>query len=276
MDYTNSDQLIFVLASPAGGGYRLGRILCCFDNVFWYACVRNGMFPYSIFRKDPNKPRLAASKVKGRTVSKYHFDRRTQTGMIPLLGERIEKFWKDDQLETFYKENWNNEFKIAGGPEILNIGTSILWVLHDIPSNLENRFPNAKIINLLDDDIHAVIDRYMSTTALFPFKIENTNLKPLEDNHVSKELAALEKFNAAPTYRDYWAWTTKGVAVYNDTFKEDYIKYVSSIIIDQQQELEKENPKYLTVTWDTLDIESIRKFLDAKAVDPNYIKLINC
>jgi hypothetical protein len=27
MDYVNSDQLIFVLASPAGGGYRLARII---------------------------------------------------------------------------------------------------------------------------------------------------------------------------------------------------------------------------------------------------------
>ena len=274
MDYTKSDQLIFVLASPAGGGYRLGRILCCFDNVFWYSCVRNGMFPYSIFRKNPNKPRLAAAKVKGRTISKYHFDRRTQTCMIPLLGERIEKFWKDNQLETLYKENWNNEFRIAGGPEILNIGASILWVLHDIPSNLENKFPNAKIINLLDDDIYSVIDRYLTTTALFPFKIENTNLKPLEDNQVSKDLAELEKLNANPTYRDYWAWTNKGVPVYDNLFNEDYIKYVSSIIISQQQELTKENPKYLTVTWDTLNIESIKQFIGASSIDEHYKQLL--
>lgn len=232
------------------------------------------MFPYSIFRKNPNKPRLAAAKVKGRTISKYHFDRRTQTGMIPLLGERIEKFWKDNQLETLYKENWNNEFRIAGGPEILNIGASILWVLHDIPSNLENKFPNAKIINLLDDDIYSVIDRYLTTTALFPFKIENTNLKPLEDNQVSKDLAELEKLNANPTYRDYWAWTNKGVPVYDNLFNEDYIKYVSSIIISQQQELTKENPKYLTVTWDTLNIESIKQFIGASSIDEHYKQLL--
>jgi hypothetical protein len=274
MDYANSDQLVFVLASPAGGGYRLGRILCSLDNVYWYACQNNGLHPWSVVRSNPNNPSPAPSKVKGRNISKYHFDRRTRVGMIPLLGERIEKFWDTDQLGILYKENWNNEFKMSGGPEILASGKNILWVLHDVPRDLESRFPNAKIVNLLDDDVYAVIRRYLTTTALFPFKIENANLKPVEDNQVSRELSELEKLNATPTYRDYWAWTNKSVPVYDNLFNEDYIKYVSSIVIGQQQELAKENPKHLTVTWDTLDIESIKQFIGASSIDENYKQLL--
>jgi hypothetical protein len=274
MDYNNSDKLIFILASPAGGGYRLGRIISCFDNVFWYSSKGNGLFPWSIFRKNPDKPSLAPSKVKGRPISKYHFDRRTSQGMIPLLGERIEKFWNTDQIDTFYKENWNDEFIKAGGPEILNSGKSILWVLHDTPQALESKFPNAKIINLVDDDVYSVIQRYLTTTALFPFKIENTNLKPAVDNEVSKNLLELEKVNPAPTYRDYWAWVNYGQSEYSHAFDEEYIKYVSSIVLDQQQELIKKNPKYLTVTWDTLDIESIKEFIGASSIDANYPLLV--
>jgi hypothetical protein len=275
MDYVNSDRLLFVLASPAGGGYRLARIISCFDNVHWYSCQNNGLHPWSVVRANPENPSLSPSKVKGRNISKYHFDRRTENGMIPLLGERIEKFWESHELDVFYKENWNKEFLISGGADIVASGKYVLWVLHDIPETLENKFPNSKIISLLDDDVYEVIRRYLTTTALFPFKIENRNLKPIVDNQVSKNLSELEKLNPNPTYRDYWAWTTKGVAEYSTVFNEDYIKYVSNIIFHQQTEMSKENPKCLNITWDSLDVNLIKEFIGAGSIDPNYINLIN-
>jgi hypothetical protein len=275
MDYTNSDRLLFVLASPAGGGYRLARIISCFDNVHWYSCQNNGLHPWSVYRADPKNPSPSPFKVKGRDISKYHFDRRTKNGMIPLLGERIEKFWEVDELDILYKENWNNEFLTSRGADIVASGKYVLWVLHDIPTTLQNRFPNAKIISLLDDDPYEVITRYLTTTALFPFKIENKNLKPIVDNQVSKNLSELEKLNPNPTYRDYWAWTTKGIAEYSTLFKKDYTTYVSSIIFHQRTEMSKENPKCLKVSWDSLDIDLIKNFIASESIDPNYIKLID-
>jgi hypothetical protein len=162
----------------------------------------------------------------------------------------------------------------CGADDILDSGKKLLWVLHDLPADLD-RFPNAKIINLVDRDLEQVIDRYLTTTALFPFKIENRNLKPIVDNQVSKNLLELEKLNPNPTYRDYWAWTTKGVAEYSTVFNEDYIKYVSNIIFHQQTEMSKENPKCLNITWDSLDVNLIKEFIGAGSIDPNYINLIN-
>lgn len=270
MDYTNSDKLIFILASPAGGGYRLGRIVCSFDNVHWYASKGNGLFPWSVVREDPNNIRPSASRVKGRTISKFHFDRRTDLGMIPLIGERIEKFWNPQDLDKFYNEVWPEEFKRSGGADILAQGKNLVWVLHDTPEDLEKRFPNAKIIKLIDNDIRSVILRYLTTTALFPFKIENVNLKPSTNNELSESLIKLNEFNKTPTYRDFWAWSNKNVPFYDDSFKSEYIEYISKLISYQQQEMQKENPKYHTVTWDNLNLDSLKDFIGAKSINENY------
>ena len=263
MDYVNSDQLIFVLASPAGGGYRLARIICCLDNVYWYEAKLNGKYPYSIYY---------TPELKGRDISPYHFDRRTTKGMVPLIGERVERFWHDP--EAYYSQVWPREMQHCGADKILDSGKKLLWVLHDLPTDLD-RFPNAKIINLVDRDLEQVIDRYLTTTALFPVSIENPALKPKVDNAYTTVLKGLEQINPTPTYRDFWMWETYQIAVYSTAHDNEYREYVSELIKTNDRSLIKENPKHLTVTWDTLDIESIRTFLDADVVDPNYIKLIN-
>ena len=100
-------------------------------------------------------------------------------------------------------------------------------------------------------------------------------MKPTSNNQVSKQLLELEKLNPNPTYRDYWAWINKGVADYSTVFNEDYIKYVSEIVLDQQKELAKANPKCLNITWDSLDIDLIKEFIGSGSIDPNYSGLIN-
>lgn len=263
MDYINSDQLLFVLASPAGGGYRLARIISCFDNVHWYEARLNGRYPYSIYY---------TPELKGRDISPYHFDRRTPEGMVPLIGERVERFW--DDVNEYYNTVWPSEMDRCAAHKILNSGKHLLWVLHDLPQDL-SRFPNAKIINLLDTDLENVIDRYLTTTALFPVSIENPALKPNVDNLYTEKLKTLEKQNPAPTYRDFWAWTNYGVPVFQDEYTAVYRKYVSAMIKSRDTMQIKENPKCLTVTWDSLDINLIKNFIAAESIDPNYIKLID-
>jgi hypothetical protein len=265
MDYNNSDKLIFVLASPAGGGYRLGRIISCFDNVFWYEAIRNGKYPWRIFSSD---------QVKGKDISPYHFDRRTNINMIPLLGERIERFWNNQDLSELYNVNWSKEMDAAGAGDILVSGKSLLWVLHDTPEYLLGRFPNAKIINLYDENVTDVINRYLITTALFPISIENVKLKPDYENAHAAAIKKLEVLNPKPTYRDFWAWENKGVPVFEDSMVEEYKEYISVMLTDQHTKRIVKSPKYLSVSWDSLNIDTIKEFIGASSIDANYVSLI--
>jgi hypothetical protein len=192
--------------------------------------------------------------------------------MVPLIGERVERFWHDP--ERYYSQVWPREMQNCGADKILNSGKKLLWVLHDLPTALD-RFSNAKIINLVDCDLEQVIDRYLITTALFPVSIENPALKPEVDNTYTITLKSLEQINPTPTYRDFWMWENYQTAVYSTAHDKEYREYVAKLIKNNDRSLIKENPRCLTVTWDTLDIESIRTFLDADAIDSNYIKLID-
>ena len=263
MDYINSDRLLFILASPGGGGYRMARIVSCLDNVHWYQAIRNGRFPWRIF-SDPT--------VKGKDISSFHFDRRTPTGMIPLVGERVERFWNDTNLDEFYNSVWSPAMEETAR----DIDEKYIpWVLHDTANYILDRFPNAKVINLVDTDITKIINRYIETTAVFPIKIENKQIKPSTRNEFSKQLDELEKVNPEPTYRDFWAWTTHSEPVYLEQFDAEYLEYVSIMLTVQHAERIKENPKYINVTWDNLDINAIMNYLGAKSIDENYIKLLN-
>ena len=267
MDYINSDQLLFITASAGNGGHRLGRIISCIDNVYWYANEKiNGINPWDIFPSD---------LVKGKNISPYHFDRITDKGVIPLLGERAERYWLEDDLDTFYNQKWPAAMASAGADQIINSGKYVLWVLHDTPQYLLTRFSNAKIINLIDTDIDYVIDRYLTTTALFPITINNKSIKPDYVNLYSIILEDLKAINPDPTYRDYWAWERYNIPVYLEEMNFDYRSYVSDLINKQHNARIKENPKYINVTWDNLNIDLIIDYLDASSINKNYIELLH-
>jgi hypothetical protein len=273
MDYSNSDKLIFILASAGGGGHRLGRIVCCFNNVFWYEAIRNGKYPWRIFPSD---------QVKGKDISPYHFDRRTNTDMIPLVGERIERFWNAEDFNTLYSTVWNQQMSAAGADAIISNGKSLVWVIHDTAEYILAKFPNAKIINLVDQDINYVIERYLKTTALFPVTIENRNLKPgyvnrhaqlIDDLLIAR--APLSACQDDPTYRDLWAWEYNQQPIYTEDLDSEYKSYISTLLKAQHIERIKESPNYINVTWDNLNIESIKSFIGATSIDENYKFLLN-
>jgi hypothetical protein len=267
MDYVNSDKLIFVLANPGSGGYRLGRIVCCFDNVYWYETQNNGTHPWSLFFSD---------KIYGKNITPNHFDRTTKHSNIPLLGERIEKFWKSEDLEKFYTVKWTAVMARAKADEIINQGKSIVWVLHDYPEYLLSRFPNAKIINLIDTNLEETIDRYLETTALFPIIINTIRLKPTKGSHseYTAALYSLSRVKKTPTYRDFWAWEYKNNSVYTDDMKDEYREYVSSLIYKRHKITNVESNRYLNVSWNTLDIQKIKEFIGATNIDENYVNLL--
>jgi hypothetical protein len=267
MDYANSDKLIFILASPGGGGHRLGRIISCFNNVYWYHNkTHNGVTPWDVFYTE---------LVKGKIISPHHFDRRTTKNMIPLMGERIEKFWADEFVHILYETRWPDAMAAAGADEILNEGKHLVWVLHDTGDYLLSRFPNAKIINLVDPGVELIVDRYINTTALFPINIENKSLKPIagKESKFALSLAKLLDINPISTHRDYWAWLMHGDTVYSSVYDSEYRDYVATILTTQHIERIKKNPKYINVTWDNLDLELIKSFIGATSIDLNYKNL---
>lgn len=267
MDFINSNRLLFVVASAGGGGHRLGRIISCIDNVYWYADKKtNGINPWDIFLTD---------SVKGKNISPYHFDRITPKNIIPLLGERAERYWFEFDVDQFYTQVWSQSMYAAGADEIINSGKYVLWVVHDTPQYLLARFPNAKIINLVDKDIDTVIERYLKTTALFPIVINNKSIKPDYLNDFSLSIEELKAINPSPTYRDFWAWNQYTLPVYIDKLNVEYKSYVSNMLNKQNAERIKENPKYINVTWDDLNIDSIIKYLDATSINKNYIDLLH-
>ena len=267
MDYVNSDKLIFVLANPGSGGYRLGRIVCCFNTVYWYETQANGRYPWSLFLSDD---------IYGKNITPNHFDRTTKYSNIPLLGERIERFWRTEDLEKLYTVKWPAVMDRAGANEIIEQGKSIVWVLHDYPEYLLSRFPNAKIINLIDTNLEETIDRYLETTALFPIIINTIRLKPTKGTHSEHNAAvyALNRVKENPTYRDFWAWEHKENSIYTDDMRDEYRAYVSELIHERHRITNVESDKYLNVSWNTLDINKIKSFIGATDINENYVDLL--
>jgi hypothetical protein len=258
--FKNSNYL-FILANPGAGGHRLGRIISCINNVYWYSHDRNGINPWDVFFTD---------KVSGKSISQYHYDRLVGKQSIPLLGERIERWWYPEDVDYFYSNIWAKE--IEEFQPMLET-KYIHWVLHDSPTHILARFPNAKIIALVDTDIDAVVDRYLETTAKFPCYYHHKNLKPnyMNDYAVSVELVQQKEKTA--TERDLWIFNNYYSVNDYDT---DYRNFLYRKITEENDiRNQLSDPRYIKITWKTFNIDQVIEFLEATGVDPNYKKLLN-
>jgi len=266
MDYINSDRLLFICAFPGGSGYRFGRLVSCFNNVYWYANRRNGDVPWQfVFNKE----------VKGKAISPYHYDRRTSKNMIPLMGERVEKYWNSTDLDQYYTTIWASLMEASGAKQLIEQDQYISWVVHDTPLQLSKRFPNSKIINLIDDDVGAVVERYKETTALFPASIENSYIKPKYKNDYAVSLEELEKVNTSPSYKDLWAWQTFKIPKYFRKLDSAYVAHLTEYMQDlSKQKQVQDTENILTVSWKDLDIGVVKTFIKADSIDPCYLELL--
>jgi hypothetical protein len=186
--------------------------------------------------------------------------------MVPLVGERIERYWEYSDFDTYYRI-WNHYMNTSGANDIMNNGQYISWVVHDEPEYLLARFPNCKIIHLKDPA--NVVERYLETTALFPIAIHNPLLKPKYLNDFAQDLEELFITNSNPTHRDYWAWSRFNASHFPDELKTPYRLSVTRMINNPQ----KNTPGVLNVSWDDLDINSIKEYLNSNSIDSQYEKL---
>lgn len=252
MLYDKDYNFLFILANQGAGGHRLGRIISCLDNVYWYSSKHNGIDPWDLFLDEA---------VTGKLISQYHYDRTIGNSTLPIIGERILKWWNFEDHKNFYTTTWLTEFNKLSLPSNMLIH----WVLHDSPQDLHKIFPQAKIISLIDTDLDIVTNRYMQTTAKFPCAIKHFNLKPSYKNDYA---TLLEKLGN-PTEEELWFYVNSNYT------RDDYFNHIKenlTLLNNVRQSYTHKN--YLTVNWETLDIDIIKMFLDSKNINPYYKNLL--
>lgn len=250
---------LFILANPGAGGHRLGRIISCFDKVYWYSAGRNGYTPWETYIHD---------KVLGKSISEYHYDRYIGERQVPLVGKRIEQYWLPEDHDYFYKQIWVKQIRDPAVTKVIS-NNYIHWILHDLPEPLLVRFPNAKIISLIDDDVNAVVDRYLKTTAKFPITYRHIGLIPDYETEYRNKVKKLLALNQSATEEDFWYFNNPGKT--EKSFKKDIQQQLNTC-----NNLRKkfQHPNYLTVKWTNLEVELISNFLSCKNIDTNYTRLL--
>lgn len=256
MIVSESPNLLFILANAGAGGHRLGRIISCIDNVYWYSSENNGINPWDIFFDDI---------VSGKNISPFHYDRLINNKQVPLVGERIEKWWKETDVDYFYKNIWYNEFLTRDFSDILE-QNYLHWILHDTPGSLLSRFPNAKIISLIDDDVMLITKRYIETTAKFPAYLKLANLKPDYLNDYAKIIEELKTIKETPTEYDVWAYHK------NNRSYEEYV--YNMLDLKNRQRIAFSHPNHLKISWEYLYLTNILNFLGSKNIHMNHKNLI--
>lgn len=251
MLYDKDYNFLFVLANQGAGGHRLGRIISCLNNVYWYSSKNNGLTPSDVFYNET---------VAGKSISAYHYDRTIGTSTLPILGERILKWWNVEDYNIFYKDYWLSELKKISLPDNMIMH----WVLHDQPKDLHDRFPNAKIISLIDTDLDLVTERYTKTTSKFPCAIKHFNLKPPYKNEYARVIDSL----VAPTEQDVWYYLNK------DASPSDYFNHIKeNLTMLNNARKSYIHKNHLSITWETLDIDLIKTFLNSSSINEDYLTL---
>jgi hypothetical protein len=149
----------------------------------------------------------------------------------------------------------------------------VLYVLHDTAVDILRRFPNCKIVNLIDVDIESTADRYMKTTALFPIHINTIVPNPWYVNAFNKKLIEVCSVTTKPTYRDFWAYDTYKT-LYVDDYDMEYKKYVSKLIRKHNGSLITDH-RVMNTTWESMDILKLIEFFNASLIDEKYTRLLH-
>jgi len=257
MNCFDSSKYLFILVNQGAGGHRFGRIVSCLDNVYWYACSQNGAEPWDI---------TGPSTIVGKDISAYHYDRIVGNRPVPLLGRRIERWWRPADFEHFYNKVWAREIDQWIIQGILK-EQYIHWVIHDTPEKLHQRFPNAKFISVIDTDLEQTTERFMRTASKFPVNLKLEKVRPPYLNAHAKAVKKLAEMMEVPTEQDLW--------MYNNKTKEGYREAVfAELSRDNKIRDEFSSDRYLKVYSDNIDIQSIMDFLGAKSINENYKLLL--
>jgi len=253
----DNTNYLFILANQGAGGHRLGRIISCIDTVRWYGCDKNGIYPWDTFY---------SNSITGKDISEFHYDRLIDNIVVPLVGERILRWWDNADHLKYYQNNFQSEMK-----KIPIDNTKFLhWVLHDDPQSLHDMFPNAKIISLIDEDLDQTTDRYMITTSEFPAFVKLPNLKPNYYNQYALDIKSLMLAQSdVPTEQELWFYQHPNATA------DEYYNYVKNILdAKNRMRLSYNNPNHFKLTWKNLQLDSLLNFLLSENINENYKTLV--
>jgi len=239
-------KLLIINSLQGGGGHRLGRILSCYENVYWYSHPNNGEYPWTFSTND---------KIKEAAFSKYHYDRILEDGTrIPLIGSRIEKYWGNDDWLVNWKQLMAN---------IVLPDKFITFVVHDSPSYLRRYFPKSVIVNLMSDPLLST-KRHMQTSANFRIDFKLEGQVPNYKSKWVKVRDALLELNKDATEKEAWTFINAGKN-YEEHMK-DYNLKANKKNFDERKDAD------YTISWNTFEPEFFQQYFGE--LDAHYERLL--
>jgi len=241
-------NIIFVSFENGGGGHKLGRVLSTLPEVYWYSNYNNGISPWNVHFTD--------TSIMQRNVSRWHFDRLVPKGMLPPTHDYVKYFVPDPN--EYYCNYFDPEFERMGGKEILKT-QNLIYCSHEMPNELALRFPDAKVLNIIDDPLQVAV-RYMETTSLFPAYLKCKWLDG-ENTGYGKHLASIAKeFGKGFTVRDLWCHD-KFDDMYYPEYANEYQQFVVNMIDDRVQQRRETINTNNILSVGKRDYKTIKEFL---------------
>ena len=251
----DESRIIFISFEQGCGGHKLGRVLSCLPDVYWYSHKDNGANPWNVYFKN--------SDIRQRHISRYHFDRLVPNGSLPPIHDYVKDFIPDE--EHYYTRFFYPRFEKMGGNMIIKKNRIIICT-HELPEKLLKRFPNAKVLNLIDDE-YKTGERYLHTTAVFPGFLKMKWLDG-ENTEYGKKLRTIAK-EIGPdfTIRDIWAWD-KYKLKFNDKHHIEYSMNIHDIIRINMRKRRHLPPHYKNLSniyeidKNNINYKGIKRFLN--------------
>tara|TARA_Y100000034_G_scaffold135712_1_gene208736 strand:- start:1535 stop:2185 length:651 start_codon:yes stop_codon:yes gene_type:complete len=195
MQLFDHDKFLFVAFEQGAKGHSYCRTLATLDDtIYWYSCKENGVTPadFSINKHSISRRKFAPN----------HFDRIVNGKMLPPLFNVIEPYYND--IEEYYPL-FEKLFIERGGLKIMESGKYIMYPVHATKSKIQAKFPNARIEEIIPNNIDEVVEHYLNTVAKFPAYLKLTDFRP---NYLTPYAKKLEE-NKNATIRDLFNGTNK-------------------------------------------------------------------
>ena len=210
-------MLLFISFEPASGGHKIARTIASLPNVYWYSDPKNGLNPWNINSR---------SDVKGKEISRFHFNRITDWGEVPPPHDFVSDFFPDQKFyyDVIFKPRY--EWIRKNIPD-----QYIIIPTHSKPVELRKHFPDCKIIQVTKP-LNYTVERYLRTTANFPAYARNFDIIP-ENNVFLEELLWFggKQWHHKLTKKDLWAFKSRG-KMFDDSMWEVYETYIFNMIKD--------------------------------------------